>query len=96
MELIATAAEQGAGYRPEVRQVRRVLTEIRAECFPWPKAKRGLRAPVVEVLAGGPPRSPFYRRRSPYPPGPTCWSRSAAYAPAAPEDFEKLLEIRGG
>ena len=30
MDLVATAAEQRTGYRPDIRQVRRVLTDSRA------------------------------------------------------------------
>ena len=37
LELVATAAEQRTGYRPDIRQVRRVLADSRAELLTPPK-----------------------------------------------------------
>ncbi len=39
LDLVATAAEQRTGYRPEIRQVRRVLTDRRAELLPLAKGQ---------------------------------------------------------
>ena len=96
VELIATAAEQRTGYRPEVRQVRRVLTESRSELLPMAEGQAG------PASAGG----GSSRRR------PASFTfLSETYAVSSwpdllvqvcllmrqqhPEDFEKILEIRG-
>ena len=76
IELVATAAEQRAGHRPDNRLVRRVLAENRA----------ALQAPGTEDAAGsGPaaasaqhrPPSPWILRRGRSRPGPVCWWGSA-------------------
>ena len=54
VELIATAAEQRTGYRPEVRQVRRVLTESRTELLPLAEGQAGPTSPG----GGGSRRTP--------------------------------------
>ena len=77
VELIATAAEQRTGYRPDMRQVRRVLTESRAELLPKAEGQAG------QVGAGGgssrrrPVSFTFLSETRPVSPGPTCWSRAA-------------------
>ena len=96
VELIATAAEQRAGYRPEVRQVRRVLTESRAELLPSAEGLTG------SASAGG----GSSRRR---PASLTFLSETHLVSSwpdllvqvcllicqRHPEDFEKILEVRG-
>ena len=76
IELVATAAEQRAGYRPDNRLVRRVLAENRA----------ALLAPVTEDAAGPAPAGASAQHRRPSPwilkqgmsrPGPACWWGSA-------------------
>ena len=96
VELIATAAEQRTGYRPEVRQVRRVLTESRSELLPLAEGQAG------PASAGG----GSSRRR---PASFTFLSETQSVSSwpdllvqvcllmrqRHPEDFEKVLEIRG-
>ena len=96
VELIATAAEHRTGYRPEVRQVRRVLTESRAELLPLSEGQAG------PTNAGG----GSSRRR---PASFTFLSETQSVSSwpdllvqvcllmrqRHPEDFEKVLEIRG-
>ena len=77
IELVATAAEQRAGHRPDNRLVRRVLAENRA----------ALLVPGTEDAAGSGPgggASAQHRRPSPWilkqgmsRPGPACWWGSA-------------------
>ena len=91
VELIATAAEQRTGYRPEVRQVRRMLTESRADLLPLSEGQaRPSSAGWREFLAGGPPPSPFCRRRGPV----SSWTDLLVQhlpddAPAAPGGFRE-------
>ena len=96
VELIATAAEQRAGYRPEVRQVRRVLTESRAELLP-----------LVDDQAGPAGAGGGSSRRRPASFTLLSETRPVSSWPDLlvqvcllmrqrhPEDFEKVLEVRG-
>ena len=96
VELIATAAEQRTGYRPEVRQVRKVLTESRTELLPLAEGQ------ARPASAGG----ASSRRR----PGSFTFlseTQSVSSWPDLlvqvcllmrrqhPDDFEKVLEVRG-
>ena len=96
MELIATAAEQSAGYRPEVRMVRRVLTESRFELLPLAEGQ------AVPASAGGrssrrrPASFTFLSETRPVSSWPdllvqVCLLMRQRHL----EDFEKVLEIRG-
>ena len=96
VELIATAAEQRTGYRPEVRQVRRVLTVSRAELLSMTKGQ------ARPVGAGGassrrrPVSFTFLSERQSVFSWPdllvqVCLQMRQRH----PQDFEKILEIRG-
>ena len=96
VELIATAAEQRAGYRPELRQVRRVLTDNRTELLPLDEGQAG------PSSAGG-----GSSRRRPASFTSLSETQSVSSWPDLlvrvcllmrqrhPDDFEKILEIRG-
>ena len=96
VELIATAAEQRTGFRPEVRQVRRVLTESRTELLPKAEGQAG------PTSAGGGPsrRRPasftFLSETQPVSSWPDLMVRVCLLMRQRhPEDFEKVLEVRG-
>ena len=96
VELIATAAEQRTGYRPEARQIRRVLTDSRAELLPLAEDRAG------QAGAG----SGSSRRR---PASFTLLSETQSVSSwpdllvrvcllmrqRHPEDFDRILEVRG-
>jgi len=96
VELIATAAEQRTGYRPEVRQVRRVLTDSRAELLP-----------AAEYQAGPASTNGGNSRRRPASFTFLSETRTVSSWPDLlvqvcllmrqrhPQDFEKVLEVRG-
>ena len=95
VELVATAAEQRAGYRPDDRLVRRVLAENRA----------ALLAPRSEDAAGSGPGGGLRSTPSSFTldsetRNVTSWSGLLVgvclmMRDSHPEDFEKILEIRG-
>ena len=94
VELIATAAEQRNGYRPEVRQVRRVLTESRAELLPIAEGQKG------PAGAGSSRRRPasfiFLSEKRPVSSWPNLLVQVCLLMRQRhPEDFEKILEVRG-
>ena len=96
VELIATAAEQRTGYRPEARQVRRVLTDSRAELLPLAEGQ------ARPSSAGG---ASFRRRPASFTflsemQSVSSWSDLMVQVCLVmrqrhPEDFEKVLEVRG-
>ena len=95
IELVATAAEQRAGYRPDSRLVRRVLAENRA----------ALLAPGSEASAGSGPRGGLRSTPSSFTldsetRDATSWSGLLVgvclmMRDSHPGDFERILEIRG-
>ena len=95
IELIATAAEQRAGHRPDNRLVRRVLAENRA----------ALLAPGTEDAAGAGPRRSIRSTPSSFTLDSetrdvTSWSGLLVgvclmMRDSHPGDFERILEIRG-
>ena len=96
VELIATAAEQRTGYRPEVQQVRRVLTESRAELFPLAEGQ------ARPASAGGassrrrPASFTFLSETQPVSSWPDLLVQVCLLMRQRhPEDFEKILEIWG-
>ena len=73
VDLVATAAEQSAGHRPDNRLVRRVLSENRAHA-----AHTGLRGrrrvrPLAEAPAQYRHPSPWIPKQGVSRPGPACW-----------------------
>ena len=96
VELIATAAEQRTGYRPEVRQVRRVLTESRAELLPLAEGQAG----PANAGGGSSRRRPasftFLSETQSVSSWPDLLIRVCLLMRRQHlEDFEKVLEIRG-
>ena len=96
VELIATAAEQRAGYRPEVRQVRRVLTESRSELLPTAEGQ----ARPAGAGGGNSRRRPasftFLSETYPVSSWPDLLVRVCLLMRQRhPEDFGKILEVRG-
>ena len=95
IELVSTAAEQRAGYRPDSRLVRRVLAENRA----------ALLAPGTEDAAGSGPRGGLRSTPSSFTldsetRDATSWSGLLVgvclmMRDSHPGDFERILEIRG-
>ena len=95
MELVATAAEQRAGHRPDNRLVRRVLAENRA----------ALLAPGAEDAAGSGPGGGLRSTPSSFTldsetRNVTSWSGLLVEVclmmrDSHPGDFERILEIRG-
>ena len=95
IELVATAAEQRAGYRPDSWLVRRVLAENRA----------ALLAPGTEDAAGSGPRGGLRSTPSSFTldsetRDATSWSGLLVgvclmMRDSHPGDFERILEIRG-
>ena len=95
IELVATAAEQRAGYRPDNRLVRRVLAENRA----------ALLAPGTEDAAGSGPGGGLRSTPSSFTldsetRNVTSWSGLLVgvclkMRDSHPGDFERILEIRG-
>ena len=96
VELIATASEQRTGYRPEVRQVRRVLTESRAELLPLTEGQAGPASAGGASSRRRPASFIFLSETRPVSSWPdllvqVCLLIRQRY----PEDFEKVLEVRG-
>ena len=96
VELIATAAEQRTGYLPEARQVRRVLTDNRAEPLPLAADK----ARPASAGGGSSRRRSasftFLSETQPVSSWPDLLVRVCLLMRQRhPEDFEKVLEIRG-
>ena len=96
VELIATAAEQRTGYRPEVRQVRRVLTESRSELLPLAEGRAG----PASASGGSSRRRPasftFLSETQSVSSWPDLLVRVCLLMRQRhPEDFEKVLEVRG-
>ena len=89
VELIATAAEQRTGYRPEVRQVRRVLTESRAELLPTAEYQPG----PASAGDGNSRRRPASFTFLSETRSVSSWS-DLLMRRRHPEDFERILEIR--
>ena len=95
IELVATAAEQRAGHRPDNRLVRRVLAENRA----------ALLAPGTEAFAGSSPGGGLRSTPSSFTLDSetrdvTSWSGLLVgvclmMRDSHPGDFERILEIRG-
>ena len=95
IELIATAAEQRAGHRPDNRLVRRVLAEIRAalltpgtEDAAWSSPRGGLRSTPSSFTLDSETRNA------------TSWSGLLVEVclmmrDSHPGEFERILEIRG-
>ena len=96
VELIATAAEQRTGYRPEVRQVRRVLTESRAELLPLAEGQAGPASAVGGSSRRRPASFTFLSETRPVFSWPDLLVQVCLLMRQRhPEDFEKVLEIRG-
>jgi len=96
VELIATAAEQRTGYRTEVRQVRRVLTDSRSELLPAAEYQAG----PASAGGGGSRRRPasftFLSETHPVSSWPDLLVQVCLLMRQRhPEDFEKVLEVRG-
>ncbi len=96
LDLVATAAEQRTGYRPEMRQVRRVLTDSKAELLP-PAEGQGVSASAVGGnLRRRPASFTFLSETRPVSSWPdllvqVCLVMRQRHL----EDFERILDIRG-
>ena len=96
LELVATAAEQRTGYRPETRQVRRVLTDRRAELLPLAKGQGGPASAVGGNLRRRPASFTFLSETRPVSSWPDLLVQVCqVMRQRHPEDFERILEIRG-
>lgn len=97
MELIAIAAEQRTGYRPEVRQVKRVLADSRAELLLTDEDQ-----PRQASAAGGSSRRRpasfiFLSETRPVSSSPNLLVLvSLLMRQRRPEDFERILESGAG
>ena len=96
MELIATAAEQRTGHRPGMQQIRRVLIDSRASLLP--SGEDG--GDVPSATGGGPRRRPasftFLSETRPVSSWPDLLVQVCLLMQERhPEDFERVLEIRG-
>ena len=96
LELVATAAEQRTGYRPEIRQVRRVLTDSRAELLPLAEGQGRPASAVGGGLRRRPASFTFLSETRLVSSWPgllvqVCLVMRQRHA----EDFERILEIRG-
>ena len=95
VELVATAAEQRAGHRPDNRLVRRVLSENRALLL-----TPGSEAAAGSDPAGGPRSIPSSFTLDSETRNVTSWSGLLVAVclmmhDSHPGDFERILEIRG-
>ena len=96
VELIATAAEQKTGYRPEVRPVRRVLAECRAELLPLAEDQAGLASAGGGSSRRRPASFNFLSETQPVSSWPDLLVQVCLLMRQRhPEDFEKVLKIRG-
>ena len=96
VELIPTAAEQRTGYRPEVRQVRRVLTESRAELLPLAEGQVGPAGAGGGSSRRRPASFTFLSETNPVSSWPDLLVRVCLLMRQRhPEDFERILDIRG-
>ncbi len=96
LDLVATAAEQRTGYRPEIRQVRRMLTDSRAELLPLAEGQGSPASAFGGKLRQRPASFTFLSETRPVSSWPdllvqVCLLMSQRH----PEDFERILEIRG-
>ena len=96
VELIATAAEQRTGYRPEARQVRRVLTDNRTELLPLAEGQAGPSSAGGGSSRRRPASFTFLSETQPVSSWPDLLVRVCLLMRQRhPEDFEKVLEISG-
>ena len=96
VELIATASEQRTGYRPEVRQVRRVLTESRTDLLPLSEGQAGPSSAAGGLSRRRPASFTFLSEMQSVSSWPDLLVRVCLLMHQRhPEDFEKVLEIRG-
>ena len=96
MELVATAAEQRTGHRPENRLVRRVLTGKRAELLPRTENDGDLPGADRSTTRRSPASFTFLSETRPV----STWSDLLVgvclmMRERQPGDFERILEIRG-
>ena len=96
LDLVATAAEQRTGYRPGMRQVRRVLTDSRAELL-LPAEGQGLSASAIGGnLRRRPASFTFLSETRPVSSWPDLLVQVClVMRQRHPEDFERILDIRG-
>ncbi len=96
MDLVATVAEQRTGYRPDIRQVRRVLTDSRAELLPPAGDQGGPASAVGGNLRRRPASFTFLSETRPVSSWPDLLVQVVlVMRQRHPEDFERILEIRG-
>ena len=96
VELIATAAEQRTGYRPEVRQVRRVLTESRAELLSTVEDQVGPSSAGRGSSRRRPGSFTFLSETQSVSSWPDLLVQVCLLMRRQhPDDFEKVLEVRG-
>ncbi len=96
LELVATAAEQRTGYKPEIRQIRRVLTDSRAELLPLAKGQGGPGSAVGGNLRRRPASFTFLSETRPVSSWPDLLVQVClVMRQRHPGDFERILEIRG-
>ena len=96
LDLVATAAEQRIGYRPEIRQVRRVLTDSRTELLPLAKDQGGPASALGGNLRRRPASFTFLSETWPVSSWPDLLVQVClVMRQRRPEDFERILEIKG-
>lgn len=96
VELIATAAEHRTGYRPEVRQVRRVLTESRFELLPLAEGQAGPASAGGGSTRRRPASFTFLSETRPVSSWPDLLVQVCLLMQERhPEDFQRILDIQG-
>ena len=96
LELVSTAAEQKAGHRPEKRLVRRVLTDSRAELLPLAEDQGSPAGADCGSLSRRPASFTFLSEMRPVSSWPDLLVQVCLLMRQRhPEDFERILEIRG-
>ena len=86
LELKSTSGEQRTGYRPEIRRVRRALTDSRAELLPQAEGQRGRASASFTFLSETRPVSSW--------PDLLVQVRMVM-SQRHPGEFERILKIRG-
>ena len=96
LDLVATAAEQRTGYRPEIRQVRRVLTDGMAELLPLAEDQGGPTSADGGNLRRRPASFTLLSETRPVSSWPDLLVQVClVMRQRHPGDFVKVLEIRG-
>ena len=96
LDLVATASEQRTGYRPEMRQVRRVLTDSKAELLTLAEGQGAPASAVGGNLGRRPASFTFLSETRPVSSWPDLLVQVClVMCQRHPEEFERILDIRG-